>query len=383
MAIKKSIAAISVLAIFAVLISAQDVLSQGCVAVRPMSCSASGQASNSGMLEKGQWQLSSSYRYFKSFRHFRGDVEEKNRVEEGTQVENLTHAVDLGLSYGLSTRFGLALNVPLIYYDRSSLYEHYGNSVTANPTRARFNTGAKGIGDMRLTANYSLFNPAKASKGNIAIGLGVKMPTGNYNVQDEFHRRTAAGRDSVITRAVDQSIQLGDGGWGLNMELSAFRQLFARGSLVFNGFYLVNPRNVNSVPHSVADQYAARMCFNYAVLPKAGFTASFAGRIEGIPSDDLIGKSEGFRRPGYIVSIEPSISYHKGVNLTLNVPIALYRNRTQSYSDKLRTRETGVFRIGDAAFADYLINLAVTYKFGKKHGSMSIPTKIAIPSKNL
>jgi len=383
MAMKKFIAAISVLAVFVVLISNQDVLSQGCVAVRPMSCAASGQVSNSGMLEKGQWQLSSSYRYFKSFRHFRGDVEEKNRVEEGTQVENLTHAIDLGLSYGLSTRFGLALNVPVIYYDRSSLYEHYGNSLSSNPTQARFYTGAMGIGDTRLTANYSLFNPATSAKGNISIGVGIKTPTGNSNVQDEFHRRTANGRDSVVTRAVDQSIQLGDGGWGLNLEMSAFRQLFAKGSLVFNGFYLMNPRNVNSVPHSVADQYGARLCFYYAVLPQAGFTAGLGGRIEGIPSDDLIGKSEGFRRPGYVVSIEPTISYNKGVNFTLNVPIALYRNRTQSYSDKLRTRETGVFRIGDAAFADYLINLVVTYKFGKKHGSMSIPTKITIPNENL
>jgi hypothetical protein len=78
------------LAVFAVLISNQEVLSQGCVAVRPMSCSASGQASNFGMMEQGQWQLSSSYHYFKSFRHFRGDVEEKIRVEEATQVENIT-----------------------------------------------------------------------------------------------------------------------------------------------------------------------------------------------------------------------------------------------------------------------------------------------------
>jgi hypothetical protein len=379
MAMKRCVA-ISSLVFVAVLADNQAVLSQGCVAVRPMSCSVSGPAANSGMLEKGQWQLSSSYRYFKSFRHFRGDVEEKNRVEDGTQVENITHAIDLGMNYGLSTRFGVALNLPVVYYDRSSLYEHYGNSVRTNPTQARFHTGATGIGDMRLTANYALFNPERAMKGNVSIGMGIKMPTGKSNAQDVFHRRTADGRDSVITKAVDQSIQLGDGGWGMNLEMSAFRQLFARGSLVFNGFYLLNPRNMNSVPHSVADQYAARLCFNYAVLPQSGLVAGLGGRIEGVPSDDLIGKSEGFRRPGYIVSIEPSISYNSGLNFTLNFPIALYRNRVQSYSDKQRTRQTGVFTIGDAAFADYLVNLVVSYKFGKKHGPMSIPASVSIPN---
>jgi hypothetical protein len=379
MAMKRCVA-ISALALVVVLTGNRPVLSQGCVAVRPMSCSASGQINNSGMLEKGQWQLSSSYRYFKSFRHFRGDVEEKHRVEEGTQVENITHAMDLGLTYGLSNRFGVALNLPVVYYDRSSLYEHYGNSANANPTRARFHTGATGIGDMRLTANYALFNPATATKGNVSIGMGIKMPTGDSDVQDVFHKRTADGRDSVITKAVDQSIQLGDGGWGINLEMSAFRQLFARGSFVFNAFYLANPKNMNSVPHSVADQYAARLCFNYAVLPQSGFFAGLGGRIEGVPSDDLIGKSEGFRRPGYIISIEPSLTYASGVNFTLNFPIALYRNRVQSYSDKLRTRQTGVFTNGDAAFADYLVNLVVSYKFGKKHAPMSIPASVSIPN---
>ncbi|MGH7491881.1 MAG: hypothetical protein ACREOO_05755 [bacterium] len=219
------------------------------------------------------------------------------------------------------------------------------------------------------------------------------MPTGNSNVEDEFHRLTADDRDSVTIRPVDQPIQPGDGGWGINLELSGFRQFFSsRGSLVFNGFYLANPKNVNNTLtrgtltgadpliayHSVADQYAARLCFNYALLPQAGLTAGLGGRIEGIPSHDLIGDSEGFRRPGYIVSVEPTLSYSqgKGLDFTLNFPIALYRNRTKSVFDLADT--TGE-RHGDAAFADYLVNLQVSYKFGKKHGSMEVAPEITIP----
>ncbi len=321
----KKVATIFFLVVAAVFTRDQAAFSQGCVAVRPMSCSASGALNNYvTMLDRGQWQFSGSYRYFKSFRHFRGDVEEKERVEEGTQVENITHAIDMGLSHGLSNRWALSLNLPVIYYDRSSLYEHYGNSVNANPSRSRFHTGATGIGDTRLTVNYTLLNPEHAFKGNISMGVGIKMPTGNANVQDEFHRRTADGRDSVTTKPVDQSIQLGDGGWGINLELSGFRQLFTRrGALVFNGFYLANPENVN-----------------------------------------------------YIVSIEPTISYSKGLDLTLNFPIALYRNRTKSVFDL--ADPTGE-RHGDAAFADYLVNLQVSYKFGKKHGPMDVAPQITIP----
>jgi hypothetical protein len=51
------------------------------------------------------------------------------------------------------------------------------------------------------------------------------------------------------------------------------------------------------------------------------------------------------------------------LSLSLNVPIALKRNRIQSYQDKQRTASTGVFTQGDAAFADYLINFNLTYRF--------------------
>ena len=375
MSVCKSFVAFSILMIVTVFTGNRNALGQGCVAVRPMSCASSEYVNTDGITQAGQWQLFTSYRYFKSFRHFRGSVEEKNRVTEGTQVENFAHAADFGLNYGVSNRLGLTLNAPVLHNVRSSLYEHYGNSRSANPTQARFETHSVGLGDIRLTTNYWVFNPGTSLHGNISIGMGVKMPTGSSNVKDEFHKLTKDGRDSLITKAVDQSIQLGDGGWGLNLEMQAFRRLFSRGAVYFNAFYLFNPRNVNGTPQSVADQYAARLGLNYAVLPKAGIMASLGGRIEGVPSDDLIGKSEGFRRPGYIVSIEPSISYYrKSMNFTLNVPVALYRNRTQSYSDKEKTRQTGVFTIGDAAFANYLVNFVASYQLGRKHTTM-LPAK--------
>src|SRR5690606_22438765 len=98
-----------------------------------------------------------------------------------------------------------------------------------------------------------------------------------------------------------------------------------------------------------------------------GVSFYLGGRIEGVPSTDLIGGSEGYRRPGYAISVDPGINYNtNNISLSLNVPIALERNRTQSFLDKQRTAQTGVFTQGDAAFADYLINLNLVYRF-KNH----------------
>jgi len=105
---------------------------------------------------------------------------------------------------------------------------------------------------------------------------------------------------------------------------------------------------------SVPDQY----------LVKAGFTYAyhhfiFAGgiRLEGIPVYDLLGGSSDFRRPGYIWSAEPGITYQfKKVNLFATVPVALVRNRTQSVTDKENSLIKGIYVQGDAAFCDYTIN---------------------------
>jgi hypothetical protein len=348
---------------------------QGCVAVRPMGCATSEYVNpGSSLLETGEWQVSSAYQYFRSFRHFRGDHEEANRVEDNTEVINVNHATDIGIGYGVSNRLALTLNVPLIYYDRSSLYEHYGNSPTANPDHARFHTGSQGLGDMRLTGSYWVFDPMTANQGNFSLGLGIKMPTGDSNVQDTFHKIDSNGQDSTFTKAVDQSIQLGDGGWGFALQSEGYRSMFSKTAVYYNAFYLFNPKSENDVPHSVADQYAARLGLNYAVMPQHGLSASLGGRVEGIPSEDLIGDSEGRRRPGYVVSIEPGLSYrHNALNFSLNVPYALYRNRTQSVSDKERTAETGTFTHCDAAFADYLVNFTVSAQFGSKHDMMGHP----------
>jgi hypothetical protein len=85
-----------------------------------------------------------------------------------------------------------------------------------------------------------------------------------------------------------------------------------------------------------------------------------------VPARDLIGKSEGFRRPGHIVSVEPGVSYMLGnMTLGLNVPVALLRNRIRSVTDiSDSTPENRVH--GDAAFADYLINVNLAWRFVRK-----------------
>ncbi len=335
--------------------------SQGCVAIR------SGCGVNIGggsLIQKGQWQAGTNFRYFHSYKHFRGTHEETERVEQGTEVINNSHFLDFLVYYGLSDRISVNLTMPLVYHNRSSMYEHGGNP--PNGLGDRHITESAGLGDVRLGAYYWVLDPSTHHSFNFTVGTSVKMPTGNYRAEDTFYNQ-GENRDQTIVSGVDQSIQPGDGGWGMTIESQLFMTLSDQVTLSGNLYYLINPKEYYTLQnrgslreYSVPDQYAVRLGALF-MMPVHGLSLYGGMRMEGIPSSDLIGGDQGFRRPGYIISIEPGLSYGvRNTSFNLTVPIALERNRTKNYSDKLNDRH------GDAAFADYLINFGFTYSFGGK-----------------
>ena len=344
---------------------------QGCVAIRSngMVCSMEhpNEEASDDATAKG-WQLNLAHRYFKSFRHYRGDEEQKERLENNTEVINWQNSLDITLLRQLNTRWTVGAGIPLIINKRSSLYEHGRTE--------RHNTHSHGLGDARLIAYRWMLDPAK-SKGNFQLGLGVKLPTGNYNYKDTFYNVGPEGTPEE--RPVDQSIQLGDGGVGAITEVNGFYALSSKFLLYSNVYYLFNPRGengtrtfretlsptlANEAIMSVPDQYMVRLGLSRNFGGKLqGLTASAGGRIEGIPVEDVFGSSEGFRRPGYVVSVEPGLTYRAGrFNFFATVPVALERNRLQSVTDKENTITFGRDIHGDAAFADYSINLGLTLK---------------------
>lgn len=362
---------IYILFIAAILFASQKIEAQGCVAIR-----SNGNTCNSVKAGEAKgWQLNFNTRYFKSYKHFVGTEEQKKRVEAGTEVINHSLSWDFTLTKTLNKYWSWSVNIPLLSNVRSSKYEHYGNSNT-NPV-ARNETKSFGLGDIRFTAYRWLLDPAKSHKGNIQVGLGVKFATGDYQVKDFFHKPGVSG-DSTVLGPVDQSIQLGDGGTGISLEVNGYKSFNHQWGIYGNFYYLVNPREQNGVSTSrggttsttniryfsstmsVPDQFMIRGGANFMAN---NFTFSGGVRIEGIPSSDLIGGDKGFRRPGYVISAEPVISYMtKKANFYLSVPVALQRNRIQSYSDKLRSTPTNKVH-GDAAFADYLINAGFSIHF--------------------
>ena len=304
-----------------------------------------------------------AYRYFHSFRTFNANGDEV--VIPAIKNDTYVDLWDVVATYAVTKRLSLTLELPFQYGSRTNAGEHDG---------VHFHTmRAAGMGDLRLTANFLLLNPDKHPDQNISLGLGVKAPTGDDAASDYSFRPTGPE-----LRPVDSAIQPGDGGWGIILSGNAFAKVFKDTFAYVNGFYLINPRETNGVHtvnfdvlrfthgdrglmfNSVPDQSLVRGGLARAIWPAIGLSGSFGLRWEGIPSHDLIGGSDGWRLPGYSVSIEPGISISRGKDyLSVTAPVAVYRYGLDSVPF-VRTHNPNV---GIASFADYQINITYSHEF--------------------
>ncbi|MCF3652310.1 hypothetical protein [Synoicihabitans lomoniglobus] len=344
---------------------------QGCVAAR--GCGLLEHLEHMDAMElatRSPWELSVGHRWFTSDRHFRGIHEEPERQEEGSEVINRSHFLDVGINYTVSARYSASVTLPFVSHRRSQTVRDE-NRVPI----LRYQTESAGMGDVRIEGRGWVWNPADAPRGNVLLGIGWELPTGEKAATDFFTARDAAtGEFYQEERTVDQSIQPGDGGHAVVFSAFAYRRLGAGLTGFVSGLYAVTPEERSGVPTfrsseweaemSIADSYSARIGCEYVLAARQGLVGSLALRVEGVPVHDVVGGSTGFRRPGYAVAIEPGLALNHGRwNARIYVPVAIQRNRQQSVPDKQRTAATGVWRVGDAAFADYSIISSVSYRF--------------------
>ena len=351
----RSMLLISVATGLVVLVLSHQGWSQGCVVARSSVPVLGAQALTgiSDIRPEGEpwyspkrWEIGIGYRSLHSHRHFVGTEEQNIRKELGTEVNNQINLLDFSAAYHVSARWSLTMNVPLAFNDR-------WNQRTPDQ-----GTYANGIGDINIGARMWVLKPPTESRQNISIGFGLKLPTGNPGVTNIVNGQT---------RVVDQSIQLGDGAYGLSLDAQAFKGVgFA--TFFASGSYLINPKVNNGIltgrsrPSeaimSVADEYLYRAGVTLPTPKVRGLWFSFGIRGEGIPVRDLFGASTGFRRPGVAISLDPGFIFSRGKDQwSINVPVAMYRNRKVSVPDIMDNRH------GDAAFADQFFVISYARRF--------------------
>jgi hypothetical protein len=326
---------------------------QGCVAIRNV-----GGISPDLLFENIQPNdrliLNVTNRYFEASSTYKGD-----KYITDTLVTNRIYTLNISALRILNNGWSIAFSVPISANSRNNGADHKGLG-----TLPRYTTRAFGLGDIRLTVYKWLLDPIACKRANIQVGLGLKLPSGDFRYQDYFVRNDS----TKVLAPVDQAIQLGDGGTGITAELSAFYSINEAINLFVSGYYLVNPREQNGVSNlkgrnpttteiknnttvmSVPDQYTFRGGANFQ-FQKIALTA--AVRYEKVPVNDLIGGNKGFRRAASIASVEPGLTYiMKNVLAFVYTGIPFKREIVQNAENNMTP----------AGFADYIVTFGVQFK---------------------
>jgi hypothetical protein len=345
---------LATLAILSVMLPMRTARAQGCI-IAHSSNQVMGPETEGGYLAAKHWEITVNGRHQYSFRHFVGPVEQEYRLEVGNQVENKINLFNFDLTYQATDRWSFSVNAPLLFATRRS-----------NSSPVTMST--QGLGDTPVSSQVWLWKPTKAPRGNIAVGFGVQFPTGRSDIKEVTESSVGGPR---TTAADDYSIQPGIGGWGIVLAGQGFRDIGKNAVFYADGSYLITPQDTNGIVTgqttplnghvSISDEYLAEAGIARPIgslRSLRGLALTFGPRIEGVPAHDLIGSNDGFRRPGFAISIVPGLQYARQRSiLSFQVGKAMYRDRVRSYPDIVNGGH------GDAAFADYLWLASYTYRF--------------------
>ena len=315
--------------------------------------------------ESRKWLVSFGYRYGEGGRHFVGTEEQEERQDEGSEVINEVNLLDVSVRRTFDARSSLEVGIPYLMAVREGPIRNEERELIGRQVRSN----TRGIGDITAIYHRLVWDPATHGHANLDLGVGIKFPTGD-NSQHDSMLDYQDGELVTVVETADQSVQPGDGGWGLILQASGYRLFNAAGTVAgyASGAYIIEPEGTSGTltyrsreseaVMSIADQYVARLGAQLAPLSWKSWSVGLGGRWEGIPVHDLFGSSEGFRRPGYIISVEPSVAWTRGVNtVQLAVPVAVQRNRQASVPDIERGGH------GDASFPDYVVLLGYSHRF--------------------
>lgn len=297
-------------------------------------------------LQAHHWEFSADYRWLHSHDRdfFVGTAQTPAPPAlqppggEGIRID--VHTITLGLTYAVTDRLRVGIAAPF----------QTGSLSTIHDDGARHAQRVTDLGDVSITGGAWLFDPRSGPSGNVMLGLGLKMPTGSHRDSAQFVTKTGPAR-----RVADPSIQPGDGGWGILLQLQGFRQVFPGALAYLSASYLLNPRVVTEAtigrpiglpgdpavgtPYhlSVPDAFTVRTGVSYTVAPQLGLSASLGGRLDGVPVEDLVnGGDANFRRPGFSVFVDPGLDLTRGSNtFTVNVPLRLHADRRANLYDRI------------------------------------------------
>ena len=306
---------------------------------------------NPTYLSESRWQVEIAYQHLDTNDFYVQSERNDSAGPFGLPPQRKVNVFNLNLTYGLNDRMTVQLNVP---YLTGSGGFHQGTAAS----HQLYKWDTEGVGDLTVEAEYWLTDPKKPSRLIGSVAMGIKTPTGS--TRETGQNFTPTGD---VERNLDETLQLGDGGWGVLLRGQGTAELGGPWLGYGSAFYLVSLNERYDVLQGgayrgIPDVYSARLGAAY-LLSKQNLALMLGGMVNGVTVRDLIdGGDLYWRRPGYEVYAEPGVSWTRGADtFTVSYPLRVYQKKHDSLLDESLHRRIG------SDFTANLIKLSYARRF--------------------
>jgi hypothetical protein len=260
--------------------------------------------SNGIVLPKGKVIANVKYKYIHKGSLYDGSTEKNGNY--GGKYDRVNQLVQFTARAGLFKNFDARILVPVW---KKQIKRKPGN--LAQPYDKDTNSG---LGDITIMGRYALLTQRDGDWLNLAIGAGIKTPTGDSDRENE-------APFSNMYKYLGPRAQLGTGSWDPKFEIGATK-FFGRSRVDAHMMYTLggdgahNSRPGNQFKYDIGYGYALNHYFDLEL------------ELNGIEQDSdvhdgTVDRSTG----GHTIFITPGIHFkYEKINFSVGVPVVIYRD---------------------------------------------------------
>ncbi len=222
-----------------------------------------------------------------------------------------------GIRYGINKKYDIRLSIP---YYRKTLKRHcYVNT----PKQEVSEISNNGIGDITMMGRYSFLSQRENDPCSLAIGLGVKMPTGDCDKKNPLPF-------SKKFEYLGPGFQLGTGSWDPKVELG-FTKRYLRSR--FDSHFMYTWGNEGEHGLEKGDILKYSLGYTYAVSKKYDLQLE----LNGIKADKSFNNNEIMESSGgSTIFLTPGVhcKMKNNFNISVATPIVVHRDLNADSSNK-------------------------------------------------
>ncbi len=260
-------------------------------------------SSNGGVYKKGDFGVIFKFITFDMDELYDGsDSIDMTRPKMGKAISGkAVNMANLTFRYGIMDKLDARIIIP--YLDKEL------DRVSA---KKDFSDSNSGIGDIKLISRYSIFSQRRKDPFNLAMGIGVKFPTGSTDEKD------SSGKTPGF-------IQTGSGSWDPIVEMGAHKVKGRQWFSTYFMYQMTNEGELGKMDFEKGDLFKYNFGYGYALSRLFDLQLELNGDLRGkAEKNGIEQKNSG----GHVVYITPGVhvKFNKKIHFDVGVALPAYRD---------------------------------------------------------